>query len=73
MSAPPLFNCILISVAVANMFGNRVFNTGSPFNVAPGSQADLSKIAAHYHKKNQDLETDRLARTKDGKVVSIYD
>ncbi|KUL85611.1 hypothetical protein ZTR_08913 [Talaromyces verruculosus] len=52
---------------------NEVFNTGSPFNVAPGSQADLSSIAAHYHKKNQELEADRLARTKDGKVISIYD
>ncbi|EED16058.1 NADH-ubiquinone oxidoreductase 178 kDa subunit, putative [Talaromyces stipitatus ATCC 10500] len=52
---------------------NEVFNTGSPFNVAPGSQADLNAIAAHYRKYNQDLEKDRVARTKDGKVVSVFD
>ncbi|OKL56958.1 hypothetical protein UA08_07802 [Talaromyces atroroseus] len=52
---------------------SEVFNAGSPFNVSPGSQADLSNVAAYYKKQHQDLERDRLARLKDGKVVGVYD
>ncbi|KAL1965983.1 hypothetical protein VTN77DRAFT_4923 [Rasamsonia byssochlamydoides] len=51
----------------------ELFNSGSPYNVPAGSQADLSAVAAYYHKKNQEMEERRVARMKDGKVVSIYD
>lgn len=50
-----------------------MLNAGSPFNVSPGSQADLSHVVAHYQRKNQEIEESRVARTKDGKVVSLYD
>ncbi|KAL1980027.1 hypothetical protein VTN96DRAFT_4786 [Rasamsonia emersonii] len=51
----------------------ELFNAGSPYNVPPGSQADLSAVAAYYHQKNKEIEEQRVARMKDGKVVSIYD
>ncbi|KAJ5563670.1 hypothetical protein N7535_008834 [Penicillium sp. DV-2018c] len=50
-----------------------MLNSGSPYNVSPGSQADLSHVVAHYNRKNQELEEARVARMKDGKVVSLYD
>lgn len=50
-----------------------MMNTGSPYNVSPGSQADLSHVVAHYQRKNQEAEADRVARMKDGKVVSLYE
>lgn len=48
-------------------------NGGSPHNVAPGSKPDLSKVVAHYEKVNREMETARVARQQDGKVVSVYD
>ncbi|KAJ5702887.1 hypothetical protein N7488_010435 [Penicillium malachiteum] len=50
-----------------------LMNGGSPYNVAPGSQADLSKVVAHYENLNKEIEQARVARLQDGKVVSIYD
>lgn len=50
-----------------------MMNAGSPINVAPGSQADLSKVVAYYEKQNKDIEEARVARQQGGKVVSIYD
>ncbi|CAI7599901.1 hypothetical protein PENPOL_c008G03185 [Penicillium polonicum] len=50
-----------------------MMNSGSPYNVSPGSQADLSHVVAHYQRKNQEAEEARVARMKDGKVVSLYD
>ncbi|KAF7527427.1 hypothetical protein PCG10_002830 [Penicillium crustosum] len=50
-----------------------MMNSGSPYNVSPGSQADLSHVVAHYQRKNQEAEEARVARMKDGKVVSIYE
>lgn len=49
-----------------------MMNTGSPYNVSPGSQADLSAVVAHYHRKNQEMEEARAARMKEGKG-SLYD
>lgn len=54
------------------VLSHRVFNTGSPYNVAAGSSADLSAVAAHYERKNREIEEARVARMQDGKVVSIY-
>ncbi|EEH17499.2 hypothetical protein PABG_00062 [Paracoccidioides brasiliensis Pb03] len=52
----------------------EVFNTGSPMNVPAGNgSADLTAVVAHYNAKNKKTEQDRVARMKDGKVVSIYD
>ncbi|KAJ5092188.1 hypothetical protein NUU61_007058 [Penicillium alfredii] len=51
----------------------EMMNAGSPFNVSPGSQADLSAVVAHYQRQNKEMEDARIARTKDGKVVSLYD
>ncbi|KAL1990303.1 hypothetical protein VTN49DRAFT_6142 [Thermomyces lanuginosus] len=51
----------------------ELFNGGSPYNVPAGSRADVSAVAAYYHKRNQQIEEQRVARMKDGKVVSIYD
>ncbi|KAJ5286853.1 hypothetical protein N7478_002539 [Penicillium angulare] len=50
-----------------------LMNGGSPYNISPGSQADLSKVVAHYEKVNAEKEAVRVARMKDGKVVSLYD
>ncbi|KAB8067876.1 hypothetical protein BDV29DRAFT_78843 [Aspergillus leporis] len=49
------------------------FNSASPYNVAAGSAADLSQVTAHYERQNQELETARVTRMQDGKVVSLYD
>lgn len=49
------------------------FNSGAPWNVSAGSQANLSAVAAHYDHQNQKVEESRVARLKDGKVVSLYD
>ncbi|KAL2869963.1 putative NADH-ubiquinone oxidoreductase 178 kDa subunit [Aspergillus lucknowensis] len=49
------------------------FHPGQPYNVIPGNNADLSKVIAHYERENQKAEEARVARLKDGKVVSIYD
>ncbi|BCR90801.1 putative NADH-ubiquinone oxidoreductase 178 kDa subunit [Aspergillus chevalieri] len=49
------------------------FNSGAPWNVSAGSQANLSAVAAHYDRQNQKVEESRVARLKDGKVVSLYD
>ncbi|CDM30864.1 hypothetical protein DTO013E5_489 [Penicillium roqueforti] len=67
---------LLGSQGPAEAFAHRqpeMLNAGSPFNVSPGSQADLSHVVAHYQRKNQEIEESRVARTKDGKVVSLYD
>ncbi|KAJ5577829.1 uncharacterized protein N7459_006793 [Penicillium hispanicum] len=50
-----------------------LMNARSPYNVSPGSQADLSAVVAHYERQNKDMEASRVARMKDGKVVSLYD
>lgn len=50
-----------------------MMNAGSPWNVVAGSQADLSKVVAHYERKNKEMEEARVAKMKDGKVVSLYD
>ncbi|KAL3465379.1 hypothetical protein BJX64DRAFT_285638 [Aspergillus heterothallicus] len=49
------------------------FNPGKPYNVIPGSHADLSQVIAHYERQNQKQEEERIARMKDGKVVSLYE
>ncbi|KAK2758601.1 hypothetical protein FQN54_003291 [Arachnomyces sp. PD_36] len=51
----------------------EAFNAGSPINVSPGSQADLSKVVTHYEERNRAREEKRVARMKDGKVVSMYE
>lgn len=57
--------------APANVFNhfpfanlNRIFNTGSPFNVPAGSQVNLDKVIAHYKKQNAAVDAAREARTK---------
>lgn len=50
-----------------------MFNARSPYNVSPGSQADLSAVVAHYERQNKEIEEARVARMKDGKVQSIYE
>ncbi|KAJ5266013.1 hypothetical protein N7524_007031 [Penicillium chrysogenum] len=62
------FLVLLIGFPLSSMM-----NAGSPYNVSPGSQADLSHVVAHYQRKNQEIEESRVARMKDGKVVSIYE
>ncbi|PWY72508.1 NADH-ubiquinone oxidoreductase 178 kDa subunit [Aspergillus sclerotioniger CBS 115572] len=49
------------------------FNAVPPYNVSPGQNADLSHVVAHYQRQNQELEEARVARMKDGKVVSLYE
>ncbi|KAJ5884040.1 uncharacterized protein N7473_010926 [Penicillium subrubescens] len=46
-----------------------MFNARPPYNVSPGSQADLSAVVAHYERQNRDIEEARAARMKDGKSV----
>lgn len=50
-----------------------MLNARVPYNVSPGSQADLSAVVAHYERKNKEIEASRVARMKDGKVESLYD
>lgn len=49
------------------------FSAVAPYNVAPGQSADLSHVVAHYQRQNQEMETARVARMQDGKVVSLYE
>jgi len=50
------------------------FNQSSPWNVVAGEGgADLDKLMAHYAQKEKVRHEDRLARMKDGKVVTVYD
>jgi hypothetical protein len=51
----------------------RILNAGGPYNVPAGSVVDLSAVAAHYDRENKRAEEARVARMKDGKVVSLYD
>lgn len=41
-----------------------MFNVAPIINLAPGSQADLSKVIAHYERENQETEKARVARTQ---------
>ena len=51
----------------------RLFNQGSPYNhVAGESSIDLSKVIAHYEKKNKEIDAARISRMKDGKR-SVYE
>jgi hypothetical protein len=45
---------------------------GSPFNVSPGSQANLSHVIAHYQRVNDDQEALRVKRANAGET-SIYE
>ncbi|BDD57877.1 hypothetical protein MPDQ_004081 [Monascus purpureus] len=51
----------------------ELLNSGSQMNVTPGFRPDISAVAAHYERQNQQLEEARVARMKDGKVVSPYE
>lgn len=44
---------------------NRIFNTGSPYNIPAGHSADLGALRAHYQKKNLEAEEKRIARLKE--------
>lgn len=50
-----------------------MLNSRVPYNVSPGSQADLSAVVAHYQRQNKEMEASQAARVKDGKVESIYE
>ncbi|RAH76427.1 NADH-ubiquinone oxidoreductase 178 kDa subunit [Aspergillus japonicus CBS 114.51] len=49
------------------------FHAVQPINLVAGYDADISRVVAHYERKNQAIEEDRVARMKDGKVVSLYE
>ncbi|OJD23857.1 hypothetical protein ACJ73_04789 [Blastomyces percursus] len=52
----------------------EAFNTGGCMNVPAGNaHGDLTAVVAHYQAKNKKIEEERVARMKDGKVVSIYE
>ncbi|GME22362.1 hypothetical protein GTA08_BOTSDO02680 [Neofusicoccum parvum] len=44
----------------------EAFNTGSPFNVPAGSQADITKVVAHYEQKNYEENAKKLEALKNG-------
>ncbi|KAF2146663.1 uncharacterized protein K452DRAFT_262664 [Aplosporella prunicola CBS 121167] len=44
----------------------EAFNTGSPYNVPAGSQADLSKVIAHYEKQNFEEQARKLEALANG-------
>ena len=55
-------------------FMRRMFNMGSPWNLAAGnSAADLKTLEQYYNNKHAAMEEDRVARMKDGKVQSVYE
>ncbi|KAH0562820.1 hypothetical protein GP486_002558 [Trichoglossum hirsutum] len=39
----------------------EIFNTGAPWNVVAGSQANLDELIAHYQKQNRDEEARKQA------------
>ena len=41
---------------------NRIFNTGSPYNVPAGHGANLDELINHYRKKNADQDAKTRAR-----------
>lgn len=49
-----------------------LMNAGGRFNVSPGSQADLSKVVAHYEQRNKDIDASRIARMQ-GREISIHE
>ncbi|KAJ5936388.1 hypothetical protein N7454_005023 [Penicillium verhagenii] len=49
-----------------------MMNTGSPWNVSPGSQANLSKVVAHYEQRNKEIDASRIARMQ-GREISIHE
>ncbi|KAJ5204123.1 uncharacterized protein N7498_005002 [Penicillium cinerascens] len=42
----------------------EMLNSRFPYNVAPGSQADLSKVKAHYERQNREIEAAGATREK---------
>ncbi|MCJ1337583.1 hypothetical protein MMC09_002865 [Bachmanniomyces sp. S44760] len=44
----------------------EVFNTGSPFNVVAGSQANLDELIAHYEKKNAEADEKQMRKMNGG-------
>lgn len=51
----------------------RMFNAGSPWNQAVGQGADMRQLEEYYGRVRAQAEEERIARMKDGKVVSVYD
>ncbi|KAF7713897.1 Uncharacterized protein PECH_006752 [Penicillium ucsense] len=51
----------------------ELLNSFPPYNVSPGTRADLSAVTAHYQRQNQAIEQARDARMKDGKYQSVYE
>ncbi|PYH46661.1 putative NADH-ubiquinone oxidoreductase 178 kDa subunit [Aspergillus saccharolyticus JOP 1030-1] len=49
------------------------FHAVQPYNLVAGGDADISQVVAHYERQNQAIEEARVARMKDGKVVSLYE
>jgi hypothetical protein len=41
-----------------------MLNSRSPYNVAPGSQADLSKVKAYYERQNAEIAAAGATREK---------
>ncbi|KAI9769679.1 MAG: hypothetical protein M1840_003916 [Geoglossum simile] len=39
----------------------EIFNTGAPWNVSAGHQANLGELIAHYEKQNRDEEARKVA------------
>jgi hypothetical protein len=43
------------------LIGNRIFNTGSPYNVSAGQGArNMDELVAHYEKQNAEREEKRI-------------
>ena len=43
---------------------SRIFNTGSPYNVPAGSQANLDELIAHYKKENAEAQEKRERKAR---------
>lgn len=51
-----------------------MFNVGSPWNVVAGEgSANLEELVKHYENQREKQESARVARMRDGKVVTVYD
>lgn len=44
---------------------NRIFNTGSPYNIPAGHSADLGALKAHYERKNVEADEKRIVRLQE--------
>lgn len=62
MQQPVENTILLIPIQLTQTF--RIFNTGSPYNVPAGSQANLDELMAHYKKESIEAQEKRERKAR---------